>query len=89
LQQQYDYIIAGAGCAGLSLLHRMMMHPFFNQKKYYWLIRMQKTSMIKPGVFGRSKMAYLKALCIIAGNKLIFIQTIFLHVTILRLTNTK
>lgn len=33
MQQQYDYIIAGAGCAGLSLLHRMMMHPFFNQKK--------------------------------------------------------
>jgi lycopene beta-cyclase len=33
LQQQYDYIIAGAGCAGLSLLHRMMRHPFFNRKK--------------------------------------------------------
>lgn len=29
----YDYIIAGAGCAGLSLLMRMMQDPFFSQKK--------------------------------------------------------
>lgn len=33
MQQQYDYIITGAGCAGLSLLRRMMMHPFFTEKK--------------------------------------------------------
>jgi lycopene beta-cyclase len=31
--KQYDYIIAGAGCAGLSLLMRMMMDPFFTEKK--------------------------------------------------------
>lgn len=30
MQQHYDYIIAGAGCAGLSLLLRMMQDPFFN-----------------------------------------------------------
>ena len=30
---QYHYIITGAGCAGLSLLYRMMQHPFFNNKE--------------------------------------------------------
>jgi lycopene beta-cyclase len=30
--QRYDYIIAGAGCAGLSLLMRMLDHPFFSSK---------------------------------------------------------
>lgn len=29
----YDYIITGAGCAGLSLLMRFMQHPFFNNKE--------------------------------------------------------
>ncbi len=29
----YDYIIAGAGCAGLSLLRRMMQHEYFSNKK--------------------------------------------------------
>jgi lycopene beta-cyclase len=31
--KQYDYIIAGAGCAGLSLLMRMMEDSYFSQKK--------------------------------------------------------
>lgn len=31
--KQYDYIIAGAGAAGMSLLYRMMKHDFFNEKK--------------------------------------------------------
>ncbi len=29
----YDYIITGAGCAGLSLLLQMLQHPFFKDKK--------------------------------------------------------
>lgn len=33
MNNQYDYIIAGAGCAGLSLLMRMMNEPFFANKK--------------------------------------------------------
>jgi len=28
----FDYIITGAGCAGLSLLMRMMEDPFFRIK---------------------------------------------------------
>lgn len=30
---KYDYIIAGSGCAGLSLLYRMLKDPNLNQKK--------------------------------------------------------
>ncbi|HJV20130.1 MAG TPA: lycopene cyclase family protein [Sediminibacterium sp.] len=33
MRKSYDYIIAGAGCAGLSLLMRMIKDPFFSQKK--------------------------------------------------------
>jgi lycopene beta-cyclase len=29
----YNYIIAGTGCAGLSLVMRMLKHPFFENKK--------------------------------------------------------
>ena len=28
----YDFIIAGAGCAGLSLLHSILQSPILNQK---------------------------------------------------------
>ncbi|OYZ02258.1 MAG: hypothetical protein B7Y37_03910 [Sphingobacteriia bacterium 28-36-52] len=33
MNKQYDYIIAGAGCAGMSLLMRMVIDPFFASKK--------------------------------------------------------
>ncbi len=33
MQKKYDYIIAGAGCAGMSLLMRMIADPFFSSKK--------------------------------------------------------
>jgi len=33
LNKQYDYIIAGAGCAGMSLLMRIFVDPFFASKK--------------------------------------------------------
>lgn len=33
MNKQYDYIIAGAGCAGMSLLMRLNADPFFAAKK--------------------------------------------------------
>jgi lycopene beta-cyclase len=42
MQQQYDYIIAGAGCAGLSLLYRMLQQPFFSTKKILLIDKQQK-----------------------------------------------
>jgi len=39
---KYDYIITGAGCAGLSLLYRMMHQAYFNNKKILLIDREQK-----------------------------------------------
>ncbi len=59
MQQQYDYIITGAGCAGLSLLYRMMQQPFFSNKKILLIDKQQKNRNDRtwcfwekqPGVF--------------------------------------
>lgn len=42
--KHYDYIIAGAGCAGLSLLMRMMEDLFFVDKKILIIDRVQKNT---------------------------------------------
>jgi len=44
VQQHYDYIITGAGCAGLSLLRRMMAHSFFSNKKILVIDKEQKNN---------------------------------------------
>jgi len=38
----FDYIITGSGCAGLSLLYRMMLHPFFRNKQILVVDQSQK-----------------------------------------------
>ena len=40
----YDYIIAGSGCAGLSLLYRMLQDPNLNQKKILVLDKAPKNN---------------------------------------------
>lgn len=42
LENQFDYIIAGAGCAGLSLLMRMMKNPFFENKSILLIDKKEK-----------------------------------------------
>jgi lycopene beta-cyclase len=39
---RYDYIITGAGCAGLSLLHSMMQHVFFSNKRILIIDKAEK-----------------------------------------------
>lgn len=41
---QYDYIIAGSGCAGLSLLYRVLLEPKLKGKKILVLDKAKKTS---------------------------------------------
>lgn len=43
MRAQYDYIITGAGCAGLSLLRKMMQHSFFSNKKILLIDKESKT----------------------------------------------
>ncbi|NCI45401.1 lycopene cyclase family protein [Sediminibacterium soli] len=42
MQQDYDYIITGAGCAGMSLLMRMLSDPFFGDKKILLIDQSEK-----------------------------------------------
>lgn len=43
MNNQYDFIIAGAGCAGMSLLLRLASDPFFSSKKILVLDSDDKT----------------------------------------------
>ncbi|MEM9981909.1 MAG: lycopene cyclase family protein, partial [Bacteroidota bacterium] len=40
--KQYDYIIAGAGCAGLSLLYRMLKEPLLQNKRILVIDKVRK-----------------------------------------------
>jgi len=44
LKSHYDYIITGAGLAGLSLLMRMMQHPFFDSAQILVIDAAQKNT---------------------------------------------
>ena len=44
MKSQYDYIITGAGLAGLSLLMRMMQHPFFDTAQILVIDAAQKNT---------------------------------------------
>lgn len=43
LPTHYDYIITGSGCAGLSLLYRMMQESFFSKKQILVIDKEPKT----------------------------------------------
>ncbi len=47
----FDYIITGSGCAGLSLLYRMMHEPFFNEKRILIADKSQKNRNDKTWCF--------------------------------------
>lgn len=43
-EMKYDYIIAGSGCAGLSLLYRILKDPILNRKEVLVIDRDEKSS---------------------------------------------
>ncbi|MBS1746242.1 MAG: lycopene cyclase [Bacteroidetes bacterium] len=49
--KQYDYIITGGGCAGLSLLKQMMLHSFFRNKKILLIDKTEKKQNDKTWCF--------------------------------------
>ncbi|GAB3824620.1 hypothetical protein GCM10028895_33210 [Pontibacter rugosus] len=51
--QHYDYIIAGAGAAGLSLLCYLLEEPALRQKKILLLDREKSRQTTGRGAFGR------------------------------------
>jgi glycine/D-amino acid oxidase-like deaminating enzyme len=72
---QYDYIIAGAGCAGLSLAVHMIHSGKFSNKKI--LIKKKKIKMTAPGAFGKLGRVCLNRLYIKDGNRSGFMEINF------------
>jgi len=53
LTYSYDYIISGAGCAGLSLLYRLLQEPSLQHKSILVIDKAPKTKTTEPGVLGK------------------------------------
>lgn len=62
MSKEYDYIIVGAGCAGLSLLMRMLDDPFFIAKKILLTDRVQKNLDDRTWCFWEKNTGYFESL---------------------------
>lgn len=52
---KYDYVIAGSGCAGLSLLYRILNDPILNKKEILVIDRAKKLSNDRTWCYWESK----------------------------------
>src|SRR5690242_377103 len=60
MEHKYDYIITGAGCAGLSLLQRMMIHSFFSDKKILLIDKEQKNQNDKTWCYWEKQQGFFE-----------------------------
>src|SRR5436190_5233339 len=60
MPQQYGYIITGAGCAGLSLLRRMMHSAFFRSKKILLIDKEDKRANDRTWCFWEKQPGYFE-----------------------------
>ncbi len=58
----YDYIISGSGAAGMSLLYRMLKHPFFKDKRILVVDKEQKNTNDHTWCFWESKKGVFEAI---------------------------
>lgn len=70
--KKYDYIIAGSGCAGLSLLYRILKEPTLQHKSILVIDKDSKKTMIELGVIGKKKLVFLMSLFLQNGIILLF-----------------
>lgn len=76
MKKQYDYIITGAGCAGLSLLYRLLLDPFFSTKEILVIDEAPKNSNdrtwcfweIEPDIFESIVFHRWKSMVFYASN---------------------
>ena len=59
---RYDYIITGAGCAGLSLLMRLLQTPQLNQKKILVLDRVAKNENDRTWCFWEKEVGLFESI---------------------------
>ncbi|HVM87610.1 MAG TPA: lycopene cyclase family protein [Puia sp.] len=74
MQAKYDYIITGAGCAGLSLLMRMIISGKFSEKKILLVDQSAKKLNDRTWCFWEKKEGFFENLVYSRWNKLWFIS---------------
>lgn len=72
MHDHYDYIITGAGCAGSSLLMRMMGHSFFKDKKILVIDQSPKTQNDRTWCFWEKDEGVFECIVYHRWNKLDF-----------------
>ena len=69
---KYDYVIAGSGCAGLSLLYRLLIDPVLQSKKILVIDRIQKNTNDRTWCFWEEGKGLFESLVIHEWKSLIF-----------------
>lgn len=77
LHTQYDYIIAGAGCAGLSLLMRMLEDPFFQHRKILLVDKTPKNTNDRTWCFWEKNEGYFDEIVLHKWKNLHFKSPLF------------
>ena len=73
MKSHYDYIITGAGLAGLSLLMRMMQHPFFDSAQILVIDAAQKNTNDRTWCFWEKESDIFEPIVIKKWNHVSFI----------------
>lgn len=73
----YDYIITGAGCAGSSLLKRMMQNSFFSEKKILVLDHSTKTQNDRTWCFWEKQEGIFESIVHHQWQKLNFFSNLY------------
>ena len=73
MKSHYDYIITGAGLAGLSLLMRMMQHPFFDTAQILVIDAAQKNTNDRTWCFWEKESDIFEPIVIKKWNHVSFI----------------
>ena len=74
---KYDYIIAGSGCAGLSLLYKILLTPSLQNKSILVIDKDQKKNNDKTWCFWEKKPGPFESIVYAKWNKLEFLSTDF------------
>ena len=77
MRKQYDYIITGAGCAGMSLLMRMMQDPFFSDKQILVIDKSHKNTNDRTWCFWEKENGIFDAIVTKRWDNLSFYSDIF------------
>lgn len=74
---RYDYIIAGSGCAGLSLLYKILQTPSLQNKSILVIDKDQKKSNDRTWCFWEKNPGTFESIVYAKWNKLEFLSTDF------------